>query len=708
MLPRIRKHLKITGVLTAMVFMTMALLVMNAGAAHAMSLTDICNGSGPGGNGSGFNQTQTVSGLSTPFNRMLQPLMTVSQAIFLAANRIAKFLFMSLAVVQVTWFMLEVGIWKSSIEDFLQKFGVKVIGILIAFSLIMSITADQGKFIRGLVLNDFSNVGSYIGGQIGGASTGGLATSIPNVTGTNGANNGGDNLAQIVGQGACIAYALAQYPSDKYYHDHASQYVNNQLNPLQVAADIWTSVQSIVPEIYAVLISALVILVYVFLVLKMLALLIDALIGLAAGTLLLGLSGFGQTWGGGLSIGRGYVMNVIKIGAEALAINMIAGFGVGLMFTSGGAAIGSAMDVLDKPSLPYSVLNTTLIYVILIGLMALHANKIAHTIASGEALSGVGAHAVEAAVGTAAAGGAMIAMGGASLGGGIKTALANRGNGKNTQLPGGSDTMSAAPGVGGSEGTMGDGSTPAARGASEGSTGGAASIQSAKSEGNNSSTSSSSNSGSSSDGANVPPAPKKKSGSASGGGVMRTVAQAMQIGSAIGGATHYQGNSSGRRSAIAALTGIAASGLSGRQNGANGGAGPSDSNGGNNGGPSSSNNESSEDDGSSGDNGSGNNGGGNQQSAPTPLTQNSEGSKIGQAVARSAAVASFVTSAVSYKDQQGRNNGVKQNLSNLIETLAPSPQSPQSENEPKNKDSKKPNGDGGSSKTIPSENSNSK
>lgn len=693
MLPRIRKHVKITGILIAMVFMTMAILVMDAGAANAMSLTDICNGSGINGNGSGFNQAQTVSGLSSPFNAMLQPLMSVSKDIFLAANKIAKFLFLSLAVVQVTWFMLEVGLWKSSIEDFLQRFGVKVIGILIAFSIIMSITADQGNFIRGLVLNDFSNVGSYIGGRIGGANTGGVTTSIPNISNAN--NNGGDNLAQIIGQGACIAYAIAEYPSDRYYRNNASQYGNNTPNPLQVAAMILASLESIVAEIYAVLISAIVLLVYGFLVLKMLALIIDALIGLAAGTLLLGLSGFGQTWGGGLSIGRGYIMNVIKIGAEALAINMIAGFGVGLMFTSGGAAIGGAMDTLKGPALPFSVLNTTLIYVILIGLMALHANKIAHTIASGEALSGVGAHAVEAAVGTAAAVGAGAVMGVAGLKGG----LANMGSETSTKLPGG-NTMSAPSGGSASEGTMGNGSTPAARGTSDGSTGGAASTESTKSEGSNSSTSSSSNSESSNNGANVPPAPKKKSGSASGGGAMRTVAQAMQIGSAISGATHYQGQGNGRRSAIAALTGIAASGLSGRQSGTNGGESPSSNNGGNGGGSSSSNNESPEDDESGGDNG-----GGNQQSAPTPLTQNSGGSKIGQAVARSAAVASFVTSAVSYKDQQGRNNGVKQNLSNLIETLAPSPQS---ENKPENKDSKKPNGDGGSSKTIPAENSNSK
>jgi hypothetical protein len=362
---------------------------------------------------------------------ILGPIDSASSQLFTGSGTAAKYLFTLLGTIELVWFIAHTLFFKREIHDLLHGTGFKIVSLMFLMAVIVGLSQNGGSAIKNIVFNDFASLGQDVGNGFNN-NTPGFGSGTTAYTGNTGsgstiATSEAAPISNILSQGDCASYAIITWPATQwntqlYGNDtiNIQNIVNKLLNPLAAAQNMIEALISIPGIILGFLVGTLIGLTYLYLAGLMLMATIDGLITLSVGLILLGFAG--SRWTSAMA--DNYTKLIFHTGFKILAINIVAGLGMGMIGSAVNAGIATAMPggVISGPALPYSTLGSLLIIAALVALLAKNVNGIANTLAGSPSINLAGS-AASAAVGAAMVG-AAAATGGAALAGGLASKAA--------------------------------------------------------------------------------------------------------------------------------------------------------------------------------------------------------------------------------------------------------------------------------------------
>jgi P-type conjugative transfer protein TrbL len=337
-----------------------------------------------------------IAGVQTLDTKLLAPISQVTTG----ALTSAQFIWKSLAILEISWFLVTTLAFKKSIEEVVQGYAMKLVGVLFVLGLITTIGQSGGQFLYNAIIMPFAQLGQLVGSQVGGTSTGQIA---PNSVVT--------NVLQV---GYCASYNISVLPSNIWY-----AYVQNPAhvlqNPFQALLLGMTNLVMFLPELA---IALYVLYVFCMLAAEMLFVIVEAMLVLGAGVVLLGFGASRWT----APIAAGYWRYAVGIAMKIFTLEIVIGIASGLITATMAGTVTAIQNIdpstLAGPTIEVSALLNICIIVIVINVMAKNVNHIAMAF-QGTPDTSLGHQMVGSVVNSAKTAAAVVvggAVGGAALG----------------------------------------------------------------------------------------------------------------------------------------------------------------------------------------------------------------------------------------------------------------------------------------------------
>ena len=418
--------------------LVLCIAALVGGVAHAQQAPPLPSGVTLNSNGIPCPISTTSAAGNSGLDQLVNAINNLSGPMFTYGGQIALMFCKLLGTVEVLWF-LYTTLWKRhSITELLEGYIFKMIAILFLFSFINYLSMNQGAAIKNFVYTGFSQLASHVAQGPGGNY---FSTSNTTFQVNNGSPATGP-LDQIATDANCNAYAILQYPAAEWAQNlQLGTSFFGMANDLKALVELGSAM---IPMIAALIATIVMCLAYMFLLVLMAITIIDSSLMLAIGIFLLGFGASRWTH----SISQSYFKYCLSMGFKVFALQIISSIGTviianivksdialynGQFFQGAGGFPIPAIDILSS-------IGIVLVSIVTIG-MALNADKMATTLASGTPAFGMTGAALE--------GIGMAATAAAAVGGGAAVALAGKGAGSigagNT--PGGGGPMQIAQGV---------------------------------------------------------------------------------------------------------------------------------------------------------------------------------------------------------------------------------------------------------------------